>query len=520
MNFLAAPLSGPDIVTSFCNGGTCDTQKGLCTTQPTFNPTSRVGTVGAAGICPGPVGGNTVTIDTTDLSQFTFIDQAPQFLSEPCQWTADSEGLKQLSNAWGNYPGDNIILGCIALIGTSSYTDFMVEVSGTHDDDDAWGFVFGYQQVTGDHWMAMANNDKWPDPPADDVRGPFSKILKTNGKPFENLAQVNASNNPYDTISYSDYGGRFTSDDLTHSGRGRFNIDGMMETDIPGEYYRTYPYISDTVWPDRKITLIVKGGEARLMVLGPDVTTDSPINNYRQPAKYAGIWTYQLADLGYTGGQIGLFLYAHQATLFNLTVTDLSGAMPTDYCGGLAGCNDAGVCTAVPVSDVCEDPADGVTSVDLTTLNNFDFIDSAEITTSGPCNWDAVDLGKGPFLYQSMNAHGSLEGIGCNALVKGKEYTDFMMQIDVDNYDNDGVGFIFGYKSELDHFKIHKRIDTWPSPSADGVDGPNLKVMKRIGEYPCINGGVMNETTACYQAVAFADAGTKDFFSDFIDFFL
>jgi hypothetical protein len=89
-------------------------------------------------------------------------------------------------------------------------------------------------------------------------------------------------------------------------------------------------------------------------------------------------------------------------------------------------------------------------------------------------------------------------------LYKGGSFTDFVFQIEVDNYDNDGVGFIFGFKDELDHFKIHKRIDTWPSPSADQVDGPNFKVMKRDGRFDC--GFVTNYTNACYQAVAYADA--------------
>ena len=179
--------------------------------------------------------------------------------------------------------------------------------------------------------------------------------------------------------------------------------------------------------------------------------------------------------------------------------------MPTDYCNGEATCASSGVCVGVPVSDVCEGPV-GATVVDLSTTNEFDYFDDFGVSTQ--CDWSARDLGKGPLLYQSTNAHRSLEGVGCNALYKGGEFTDFVMQIDVDNYDNDGVGMIFGWKSELDHFKLHKRIDTWPSPSPDWVDGPNFKVMKRMGEFPCIDGGVMNETNACYQSIAFADNGT------------
>jgi len=85
-------------------------------------------------------------------------------------------------------------------------------------------------------------------------------------------------------------------------------------TDLPGEYSRTYPYKVDTDWEDRKMTLIVKDGEARLQLLGPGAVTDAPLNNLRQPTTYAATWTYDLANLGYTGGRIGLFLYGRSSS--------------------------------------------------------------------------------------------------------------------------------------------------------------------------------------------------------------
>ena len=118
---------------------------------------------------------------------------------------------------------------------------------------------------------------------------------------------MNMTYNCYDTLSYSDYSGGFVSDgDSFAFNPGRFNIDGMPVTDIPGEYYRTYPYKVDQVWPDRKMTLIVKDGEARLQVLGPEVVRDTPINSLRQPTKYVGTWSYDLGD--YTGSSCLLSL--------------------------------------------------------------------------------------------------------------------------------------------------------------------------------------------------------------------
>lgn len=149
-NFIVADLSDPAAVTSFCNGGLCDSRTGLCSTQPTTSPTSRTGDVAAAGMCPGPVGGNQVVIDTSDLSNFVIADQAP--ISEPCVWTADATGLSQITNAWGNYAGPGggpsgnwsehvTLMGCVAIVGQDTYTDFMLESTVLNDDDDAWGFV-------------------------------------------------------------------------------------------------------------------------------------------------------------------------------------------------------------------------------------------------------------------------------------------------------------------------------------------------------------------------------------------
>ena len=311
-NFFAGALSGPGAVTDFCNGGTCDSRTGLCATAPTMFPTSRSGDVALPDICPGPVGGDTVTIDTTDLANFRIVDQYP--ISEPCDWTVSADGLSQNVRAWGNYCGPDgcpsgnysehvTIMGCVALIGTQSYTDFMVEVTTSHEDEETWGFVFGYDDkgVVPKNIMALANNDRWPDPAADGVRGPFIKLKKTNDKPCQMI--MNTSYNCYDLISYSDSeGNHFANDDwgfgFNAQNPGRFNIDGERITDIPGEYAAVYPYETDERWPDRKMTLIVKDGQARLMYPGPERDTGLQ-NGFRQPSTFVGTWSYDLGD--YTG---------------------------------------------------------------------------------------------------------------------------------------------------------------------------------------------------------------------------
>ena len=338
-------------------------------------------------------------------------------------------------------------MGCIALVGPTTYTDFILEVTAAHDDDDGWGFVFGYDQITSQHYQASVINDEWPQPASDGVQGPFVKMKKTNGAPCV-AGQMNetAGNHCYDTISYTD-------------GTGAY-VDGSLVTDYPGEYARKYPWKIDDVWPTRKLTLIVKDGEARVMVQGPEKIMNTPTNFYRQPDQYVATWTYNLNALGYGGGRLGLFTFAHQATFYNLTITDLSNDanLPTAYCNGMGTCTAGGVCTAVPVSDVCESPV-GATVIDTTTLSAFEFIEDEGGMTQ-PCIWSIADIGRGGFLYQSSNAYGaggSLDNalLGCNAMVNGPEYTDFIAQFDADNYDNDAPGIVFGSGNSAEiKFKI------------------------------------------------------------------
>ena len=430
-SFLAAPLSGAGRVTEFCNGGICDERTGLCSTQPTSFPTSRSGTVPLADVCPGPVGGDTVIIDTTDLSEFIFIDQAP--LSDACSWeTTNSGGLRQTSSAWGNYPGASTTLGCIALLADRQYTDFMLEVTAIHDDGAStqpWGLMFGYDGMgtEPENIIALVNNDaNFPSNPDDGIFGPSMKLKATNGRP----CLADASTSCYDTLSFVD-------------SFGQFIIDGVQMTDVPGEYSRRY--LHSGPWPrEIKLTLIVKDGSAKLMMLSPSKDFPTDINGQRQPSQWVSTWTSEISF--YQGGLIGLFAAAHAVTFTDVTVTDLTN-LPSEYCNGEGLCAD-GVCTRIPVSDVCEDPVDA-TVIDTRVLTAFEYID--DVGLNAPCQWVIQDLGKGPFLYQMANSHADMEGLGCNALYRGGSFTDFLLQVDVDNFDNDGVGLIFGYQSDLDH---------------------------------------------------------------------
>ena len=125
---------------------------------------------------------------------------------------------------------------------------------------------------------------------------------------------------------------------------------------------------------------------------------------------------------------------------------------------------------------------------------DFEFIqDPGDLTDN--CTWGFGPTGH---LYQSTNAYSSSNGLllGCHALVLNLTVTDFLMQVDIGNDDDDAVGFSFGWKSLDDHFKCYKMNDDWPNPSADALPGPIMKVVKKIPGLSC-DAGLMDETTAC-----------------------
>ena len=127
-------------------------------------------------------------------------------------------------------------------------------------------------------------------------------------------------------------------------------------------------------------------------------------------------------------------------------MTDYCDGHPHMQCDNQRGDASTGLCFAVPIADVCEGPVgDKVTMVDTGGVFNevadFEFIeDPVELTDA--CVWG---YGKNGHLYQSTNAYGSDTLLfGCHAIVMNKTFTDMVMQVDIDNDDDDAVGFDFG----------------------------------------------------------------------------
>lgn len=131
------------------------------------------------------------------VANFDFVEQP--FLTDSCAWIDSPEGLRQTSNAWGNTPGENLLLGCMAILKTVTYTDFMMEVEMWHDDNDASGIIFGYNGES-DYYQTAMHNDGWPGNPSDSVPGPYIKISQRNQLPCNGT--MTADNDCYDLLAY------------------------------------------------------------------------------------------------------------------------------------------------------------------------------------------------------------------------------------------------------------------------------------------------------------------------------
>ena len=266
------------------------------------------------------------------------------------------------------------------------------------------------------------------------------------------------------------------------------------------EYEYTHSYSTSASFQPHKLTLIVQGQEARLLYKSPDTDTGTPENSLRQGGRYQAAMTLDLK--GYTGGRIGILTAGHLLTASNFKVTDISDPLnlPTAYCGGDAGAycdaGATGLCLAVAASGVCEG-AVGATDVDTTDLANFEFVDDEFINS--PCDWTL-----GPNGYLASNGASRNEGVllGCNAMLTG-DFLDFIMEIELDNNDNDAVGFNFGWKAIDDFYRVHKINDRWPAPVADSVDMPHFKIQKRLPGISCA--GTIDASNNCFQAISYID---------------
>ncbi|MBT5709659.1 hypothetical protein HOI71_01350 [Candidatus Poribacteria bacterium] len=169
----------------------------------------------------------------------------------------DDSALYQGSNIWGS-PGDTMLMGTFAIYTAETFGDFTLTIDVAAADNDAMGVVWGYS-ATDSHYRINMINDGWPSPPLDGNSGPMVVMHKriSDTEPWYELLGVQNPDTGY--VNYPEDGSRM-------------------------------------VW-----TLTVEGGS---------FTFESD-----HGATVSG------QDTAYTGGSIGLQMYAQQAEFDNIVVT-------------------------------------------------------------------------------------------------------------------------------------------------------------------------------------------------------
>ena len=542
------------------------------TAVPTPAPTHKNESlnVGARDICVGNDASSTLLDFDATMSNWVEIDDVP--LSSACTWVvmdadavqssyaldidgadgSSTHAIRQTSNAWGNYPGDNTLTGCNLLYNTSSYTNFILEAKMYHSDNDGVGLVFGWKGLL-DHYQAAMINDIWPSPPADGISGPHMKLKRRRKACSASMSgpYVDGSTTGedcYETLSY-----------LNNAGASSSMAEDLERVDVNAYYhdsYADYPNYGTATETSHSIYLIVKDNTVRFGRWDSDLS------------KWVMVW----ADVpDYAGGKVGIFTYAHQPTVWDVKITDLDATPNPTMCNGGGDC-ELGVCTCydgfdydneltgtcasqhllTPTSVPTPVPTPLTWSPTLTrnvgaadvclgndgtsTLLDFDsaitgWTEVDDTPLSGTCSWTAYDSdtvlgwrgididgadGISTYaVYQSSNSWGNHPGdntlTGCNLLYDGATYTNFILEAKMYHSDNDGVGFVFGWNDLLDHYQAAMINDQWPSPPADGISGPHMKLKRRrkACSASCsvayVDGNTADED--CYETLAYLNNG-------------
>jgi len=388
-------------------------------------------------------------------------------------------------------------------------------------------------------------NDQWPNPPADGVGGPVMKLKYRNPSLPECTGSMDSSTTCFDTLSYID-------------SSGTSNANSASVSDY---YMSTYYDFAEDVTVLTKLYLIVRNGEARY--------------GWWNSADQKWMMTWASLGDAYSGGSVGFFTYAHQPYFQDLYITDLdvyNTDIANGMCGGHGTCTDGactcdvgynftyastGLCgietqdqtsapsvTPVPTpvayvgaGDVCVGNDASSTLLDFdATMSGWTEVDDVQddgSAISSPCAWTAyasddvdylqvlgleingADGSSSYAIHQTSNAWGNYPGdntlTGCNLLYDGASYTNFILEAKMYHNDNDGVGFVFGWNDLLDHYQAAMINDQWPSPPADGISGPHMKIKRRRKacepqcSTPYIDGNTEDED--CYETLAYLNNG-------------
>ena len=90
--------------------------------------------------------------------------------------------------------------------------------------------------------------------------------------------------------------------------------------------------------------------------------------------------------------------------------------------------------------------------------------------------------------------------MGCLAIIKGSNYNEFVMSVDILARDNDGIGIVFGYSASTTRYQVHMINDRWPEPAADDVPGAHMKLKVRNSQNCAAE---QDSSNVCFDTLAY-----------------
>ena len=140
---------------------------------------------------------------------------------------------------------------------------------------------------------------------------------------------------------------------------------------------------------------------------------------------------------------------------------------------------------------------------DMTSLAGWDLHHPLlSLMPNRPCVWAASVQG----LSEINNGAESLNSralAGCHALPLANNFSELVVEVDIHSPDNDGKGFVFGWRSEDDYHVAFVLNDNYLTSSlyTDGANGPMMLIKRRNGRP-----GSLSMSRNCFDTLGYIDS--------------
>ena len=223
------------------------------------------------------------TFDYGSQARWTQVDDE-LYLTEPGNWVTFGGVATETTDAYGNYPGDDAVMGTYFIL-DGVYDEFIAEMGVVNNDNDAVGFLFGWQSLV-DHYTATEISDVWPSPAADGYSGPAMKIRQRDGRSAPHLS---SRSSPFTLLD---------------------SPDGDDGVSVNKAGYSPYDVVPAVVKAALKVECCDSSGFHLI--------------TYQSTRLGGTVESVTGRTTNYRPGQIGLFMYSHTVDFDNLRITPLN----------------------------------------------------------------------------------------------------------------------------------------------------------------------------------------------------